>query len=236
VFFIAFLGVKIQEIGFLGIFNIQVLWLNNTMEKFAINLTFALLATAYVHVAKADVYGYADESGAVYLTDNPEGQNYELLAVAPVEPVKVTVDEAQQTTIANTDKELGLQYKEEVKVAAQDSGVETALLHAVITVESNYNSKAVSPKGARGLMQLMPFTARRFGVNNAYDPSQNIKGGARYLAYLLKLFKNDFSLAIAAYNAGEDAVIQHGNQIPPYRETVNYVTKVMQVYKKLHSA
>jgi len=86
------------------------------------------------------------------------------------------------------------------------------------------------------LMQLMPFTAKRFGVNNSYDPSQNIQGGARYLAYLLKLFKNDFSLAVAAYNAGEDAVIQHGNKIPPYRETVNYVSKVMSIYKKLRSA
>jgi soluble lytic murein transglycosylase-like protein len=84
-------------------------------------------------------------------------------------------------------------------------------------------------------MQLMPFTAKRFGVRNIYDPGQNIQGGALYLAYLLKLFNNDSRLAVAAYNAGENAVIQHGNKIPPYSETINYVSKVMGLYKKLRT-
>ena len=204
------------------------------MGKLFINLVL-LLAVFYMSPAKADVYGYADPDGAVYLTDNPSSDAFELLAVSPPEP-KPVVDFAQLGTTEIAIDQESLRYKDEVKVAAQDSGVEGALLHAVISVESNYNSRAVSPKGAKGLMQLMPFTARRFGVNNSYDPGQNIQGGARYLAYLLKLFKNDFSLAIAAYNAGENAVIQYGNQVPPYRETVNYVSKVMKAYKKLHSA
>jgi soluble lytic murein transglycosylase-like protein len=208
------------------------------MANVLTNLIAVLLATFYMSAARADIYGYADEGGAVYLTDTPTDGDYQLLAVSPIEPVKVAANLPQLTSEINTDNTASqaLFYKDEVKVAAKDSGVETALLHAVITVESNYNSRAVSPKGAKGLMQLMPFTARRFGVNNSYDPGQNIQGGARYLAYLLKLFKNDFSLAVAAYNAGEDAVIQHGNKIPPYRETVNYVSKVMGLYKKLRSA
>jgi soluble lytic murein transglycosylase-like protein len=126
-----------------------------------------------------------------------------------------------------------LLFQNEVRVAAKNSGVDSALLHAVIITESNYNPNAISPKGAKGLMQLMPITASRFGVYNMYDPVQNIQGGARYLAYLLGIFNNDFKLAIAAYNAGENAVIRHGNQVPPYRETVSYVTRVMLLYKKL---
>ncbi len=218
------------------------------LPKFALlfPLVFAMSA------AKADVYGYADAAGAVYLTDSPSQvdsatladaatqQNYELLAVSPVEPVSIAASapvmgaaELDSKTVSGSKT---LLYKDEVKVAALDSGVETALLHAVIMTESNYNARAKSPKGAQGLMQLMPFTAKRFGVNNSYDPGQNIQGGARYLSYLLKLFNNDFSLAVAAYNAGENAVIEHGNKIPPYRETVNYVSKVMGIYKKLRAA
>lgn len=221
--------------------------MSKSFAKFA--LTFVLVM--YISAAKADIYGYADADGAVYLTDSPSQvdaasqtdvpaqQNYELLAVSPVEPINVAAspavaDMAQLDSNAVIGSKT-LLYKDEVKVAALDSGVETALLHAVIMTESNYNARAISPKGARGLMQLMPFTAKRFGVNNAYDPSQNIQGGARYLSYLLKLFKNDFSLAVAAYNAGENAVIEHGNKIPPYRETVNYVGKVMGLYKKLRA-
>jgi soluble lytic murein transglycosylase-like protein len=212
-------------------------------------LSLALLLAFAVSAAKADIYGYADAEGAVYLTDNPpqvESQGadqnqaeqiqaqYELLAVSPIEPIMPIVAAPNLAiTALEANASVDLKFADEVKVAALDSGVETALLHAVIMTESNYNVRAKSPKGAQGLMQLMPFTARRFGVRNSYDPGQNIQGGARYLSYLLKLFKNDFSLAVAAYNAGENAVIQYGNKIPPYRETVNYVGKVMGLYKKL---
>ncbi len=222
------------------------------LPKFARLFLPAIAMLAAMSAAKADVYGYADAEGAVYLTDSPSQvdsaaqadaptqQDYELLAVSPVEPVilaaSTPVMEAAELDSKAVSGSKTLMYKDEVKVAALDSGVETALLHAVIMTESNYNARAKSPKGAQGLMQLMPFTAKRFGVNNSYDPGQNIQGGARYLSYLLKLFKNDFNLAVAAYNAGENAVIQHGNKIPPYRETVNYVSKVMGIYKKLRAA
>jgi len=92
---------------------------------------------------------------------------------------------------------------------------------------------ATSRKGAQGLMQLMPATAKRFGVKNSRDPAQNIEGGAKYLRELLTLFKNDVSLALAAYNAGEHAVIKYGNKIPPYKETQAYVPKVLGVYQAL---
>jgi soluble lytic murein transglycosylase-like protein len=113
------------------------------------------------------------------------------------------------------------------RIAAEQS-VPAELLHSVIQVESNYNSGAVSPKGAQGLMQLMPETARRFGVPNSFDPVENIQGGAKYLKYLLELYKGDYPRALAAYNAGEKAVARYGG-IPPYVETRNYVTQVQSM-------
>ena len=108
---------------------------------------------------------------------------------------------------------------------AGEQGVENTLVHSVIQTESNYNPIAVSPKGAQGLMQLMPATARRFGVSNPFDVSENIQGGVRYLRFLLEYYQGDYAKAIAAYNAGEGAVDKyHG--VPPYVETQNYVRRV----------
>lgn len=108
---------------------------------------------------------------------------------------------------------------------AGEQGVESHLVHSVIRAESNYNANAVSPKGAQGIMQLIPATARRFGVTNAFDARENIQGGVRYLRFLLDYYKDDYAKAIAAYNAGEGAVDKyHG--VPPYAETQNYVYRV----------
>jgi soluble lytic murein transglycosylase-like protein len=104
------------------------------------------------------------------------------------------------------------------------------LLHSVIQVESNYNPFAVSAKGALGIMQLIPATARRFGVANVFDASENIAGGARYLRFLLDMFKGDTRLALAAYNAGEGAVVKYGG-VPPYAETQNYLTLVRKQFE-----
>jgi soluble lytic murein transglycosylase-like protein len=109
-------------------------------------------------------------------------------------------------------------------------GVDAELVKAVIQVESNYNDRARSPKGACGLMQLMPATAQRYGVQSIFDPSQNIEGGVRYLKDLVQLFKNDMRLAVAAYNAGEGAVQKYNNEVPNYEETQNYVRKVLALY------
>ncbi|MBX5496798.1 MAG: lytic transglycosylase domain-containing protein [Bryobacteraceae bacterium] len=111
-----------------------------------------------------------------------------------------------------------------VEEAARAHDIDPLLVHSVIAVESNYDPFALSPKGAEGLMQLIPSTARRFGVTNSFDPKQNIEGGVKYLKYLKTLFKDD-RLALAAYNAGEGAVQKYGT-VPPYQETRDYVQKV----------
>ena len=108
-----------------------------------------------------------------------------------------------------------------------------ALIHAVVRAESAYRSDALSSKGAMGLMQLMPATAKRYGVNDRSDPAQNLRGGSEYLRDLLVMFENDLQLALAAYNAGENAVIRYGRQIPPYPETQNYVRKVIGFYNSM---
>lgn len=116
--------------------------------------------------------------------------------------------------------------------AGQGSGVEVGLLHAVVQVESGYNPRAVSRVGAAGLMQLMPATAKRFGVRDRFDPAQNLRGGAAYLAWLSQHFDGNLELVLAAYNAGEGAVRRHGNRIPPYAETQSYVRKVLALYER----
>jgi soluble lytic murein transglycosylase-like protein len=112
-----------------------------------------------------------------------------------------------------------------VERIARENQVSPQLVSSVIQVESNYNQYAVSPKGAEGLMQLIPSTARRFGVSDVFDAEDNIQGGARYLKYLLDLYNGDHALALAAYNAGEGAVAHYGG-VPPFPETQNYLARV----------
>ncbi|MCX6627549.1 MAG: lytic transglycosylase domain-containing protein [Candidatus Solibacter sp.] len=114
---------------------------------------------------------------------------------------------------------------EAVRRIAAEHALSPQLIHSVIKVESNYNPHAISSKGALGLMQLIPATARRFGVSDSFNPVQNIQGGARYLRYLLDLYHEDYPLALAAYNAGEGAVARYGG-VPPFAETQNYLTLV----------
>ena len=110
------------------------------------------------------------------------------------------------------------------------NSVDPLLLYSIMHQESTFKSGAVSPKGARGLMQLMPFTARRFGVTSIFDPRQNIEGGARYMRFLLDLFGGNVDLALAGYNAGEGAVMKYGYRVPPYRETQEYVRRITKRY------
>ena len=110
------------------------------------------------------------------------------------------------------------------------NGVDPLLLYAIMHQESTFKARAVSPKGARGLMQLMPLTARRFGVTNIFDPKQNIEGGTRYMRFLLDYFEGDVELALAGYNAGEGAVLKYGFQVPPYSETREYVRRIGRRY------
>lgn len=125
--------------------------------------------------------------------------------------------------------------REAVDKIAVEHGLPAPLVHSVIKVESNYDPLAVSPKGAQGLMQLVPATARRFGVSDVFNPLENIQGGARYLRYLLNLYNDDYDLALAAYNAGEQAVARYGG-VPPYAETRNYLVQVQRRAEEIRTS
>ena len=125
------------------------------------------------------------------------------------------------------------QLHERYRAALDATGVDPLLLYAIMHQESSFKSRAISPKGARGLMQLMPFTAMRYGVTNIFDPRQNIEGGARYVRFLLDRFDGDITLVLAGYNAGEGAVEKYGWQIPPYSETQEYVRRISRRYAVL---
>jgi len=192
-------------------------------------LTLLLLVSAALcreAVASQDIYSYTNSDGEIFLSNVPSDTRYETVVSVPVPPVK-----PESAGVKAPSHLLPL-----VSEAARSNDVDEALLHAVIAVESGYDPRAVSSKGAVGLMQLMPKTARRYHVANSYDPAQNVSGGARYLKDLISLFKNDLQLALAAYNAGEEAVIQRGNRIPPYRETQRYVPRVLELYHRMKAS
>lgn len=179
------------------------------------------------HPALANIYAYTDSDGSVNLSNVPADDHYTLLIPSGDERIVAAGAGKQPLAIANK-----VRYNRMVDEVAKTYGLESALLHAVISVESHYKPDAVSRSGAAGLMQLMPIITRQYGVADPFDPLQNLHGGARYLRYLLDVYNNDLSLALAAYNAGETAVAKYGNRIPPYRETVNYVPKVLGFYRK----
>ncbi|GJM05764.1 MAG: lytic transglycosylase [marine bacterium B5-7] len=180
--------------------------------------------------SQADIYKYVDKHGRVILTDKPAHSGYKRLVKTwkGWEEAKVPKN---FNWVKNQKK-----FDPTIRSVAKIYKLPHTLVHAVITAESSYNPNAISRAGAVGLMQLMPETAKQYGVSNRRDPKQNIYGGSRYLRYLLKLFKNDLSLALAAYNAGEGTVKRYGNKIPPYKETRNYVNKVIKYYKKYRSS
>lgn len=182
-------------------------------------LLIVCLASVYQNQVRAEsIYEYTGDDGVVHLSNVPANSKYRLL-----------IPGADALSGAAPSR---LRYDRIIVETADAYGLDSALLHAVITVESKYNPSAVSRKGAVGLMQLMPATARQYGVADLYDPEQNIQGGAKYLRDLLAQFNGDLKLSLAAYNAGENAVARYGNHIPPYRETRNYVSRVMDFYQK----
>jgi soluble lytic murein transglycosylase-like protein len=177
-------------------------------------------------VVQADVFVSVDTKGSYVLSNvHRPGRTYERVIHEP-ESAQVSIDRQPQMIARQP-------YAELVSAAATANQLPAALLHAVIQTESSYNSGATSPKGAGGLMQLMPDTAREMGVTDVYDPQANIQGGARYLKRLMTLFDNDISLAVAAYNAGPQAVLSRGGVIPPFAETQRYVPSVLRQYRRL---
>lgn len=182
-----------------------------------------LLLSGIVH---ADVFVSVDANGSYVLSNvHRPGRHYERIIR--------DADTAQASLGSQPQLIAGKPYAELVRAAAQANRLPEALLHAVIQNESNYDASATSRKGAGGLMQLMPDTAREMGVADVYDPQSNIQGGARYLKRLMTLFDNDITLAVAAYNAGPQAVLDRGGVIPPFAETRRYVPSVLRQYRRL---
>jgi soluble lytic murein transglycosylase-like protein len=199
--------------------------------SFARSCAFVALA-ACSGTAAADIYRYVNGDGVVTFTNiRPTGRNYETVVKDPPRDVAQPTGVTRETAVRGYGADTRARYAAHVQAASQLTKVDPALIHAVISAESGYNPQAKSRAGAVGLMQLMPQTAARYSVSNRLDPEQSIHGGARYLRDLLQMFNNDLRLALAAYNAGEEAVVRHGNRIPPYRETMLYVPKVLSFYR-----
>jgi hypothetical protein len=199
---------------------------------------FLMAATAVsVSVAApafADIYSFKDEKGVVHFT-NIAGLDNRYKLVRKENGSPINGGSSYSAKVFMPSQQDIQKYANIIQTASKAYGVEPSLVHAVISAESAYNQNAVSRTGAMGLMQLMPETARRYGVQNMMDPTENIHGGVRYLRDLLTLFKGRVDLAIAAYNAGENAVIRYGHKIPPYAETRTYVPRVLGFYHTFQS-
>lgn len=184
--------------------------------------------TYYTNMAK-NGYRYVDSDGQAYYADEP--RNSISKTIIRVKTRTYTFKDfsprALRFTSANKKR-----FSDLIEQTAYKYQVDPKLVHAVIQTESAYNAEAISSAGAVGLMQLMPETARRFGVVDRNDPDQNVEGGTRYLKHLINLFEPNLHLAVAAYNAGENAVMKYNNTIPPYPETQNYVRQVLALYNR----
>ena len=184
-------------------------------------LTVFIITTA--NIVHADIYKYVDEEGVLHLTNVPTDHKVKYVLI---------LKEKRILFQANLDV---TKYDELINKAANKFKLDSALIKAIIKAESNFNHRAVSRVGAQGLMQLMPKTASSMNVEDSFHPEKNIEGGARYLRYLLNTYKGNLDLALAAYNAGEKAVAKYNYNIPPYRETQNYVKRVYSFYKSYNN-
>jgi len=196
-------------------------------EKFLFIL--ACIYLAFSNATFADVLIDLDNATEISISNTRQTANYTFKLEEPVLQNNSSQSALNTTNHNNIN---GLPYHSEVMLAAQETAIAPALIHAMITVESRHNAKARSKKGAYGLMQLMPNIAQRFNVNDKNDPSQNILAGAKYMRELLTLFNGDLNLSLAAYNAGPAAVQKYGGKVPPYNETLNYVPKVLKYYQQ----
>jgi len=185
-------------------------------------LGLALALAVLAGPARAGVWVWEDEQGRLHFSDMPRHSGYQ--------PLEDSAKKARATPTARVDLgPLGTRaWDGVIAQACRAHGVEPGLVKAVVHAESRFDLYAVSHKGAQGLMQLMPHTAKRLGVDDPFDPWQNIQAGTRYLSYLMRRFKGDLELTLAAYNAGETTVRRYGG-IPPYPETRRYVKKVMSL-------
>ncbi|GMU44101.1 MAG: lytic transglycosylase domain-containing protein [Xanthomonadales bacterium] len=196
------------------------------LRAFSLTLAFALLAPPAL-AARENIYKYVDRNGVtVYTNIKPRGVNAKVIGTYACPACKLD----SKIDWTHTGLNVGA-YKDEITTAARLNEVDESMVRAIIHAESAFHHEALSPAGAQGLMQLMPGTAGMYGVDNAFDPKQNIAAGVKHLRMLLDLFDGDFELAAAGYNAGENAVLRHGG-IPPYAETQVYVQRVGILQKR----
>ena len=196
---------------------------NNTCKKLSLHCVFIvsflfISMTVMIPGVSADIYKYVDEEGVLHLTNVPSIPNAKYILILKEKRVHFHSD-------IDVNK-----YDHIIAKAASKYKIDQALIKAVIKAESNFNHRAVSPVGAQGLMQLMPSTAYALQVDDVFQPENNIEGGVRYLRYLLNVYKGDLRLALAAYNAGETAVAKYNTNIPPFRETQNYIRRVLSYF------
>ena len=191
---------------------------------------FALLLQPLAANATGAIYSFVDANGVEHLSNIPNDKRFRVVFIDRLITAQTALKAPRGIHLLPASKR---PYHSSVLRASEKTGIDAALLHAVISVESGYNPAAVSPKGATGLMQLLPATGRRYGGDNLFNPDDNIRAGAEYLKYLLKLFDNNLELALAGYNAGENAIIRHGRRLPPYAETERYVPLVVAHYRRL---
>jgi hypothetical protein len=199
--------------------DISFIKLNGISFILTVIVVSIIFTLAAMHIVYADIYKYEDHEGVLHLTNMPSDPNAKYVMVM-----------REQRILFQPNLDV-TKYDHLISKAADKFKLDSALIKAIIKAESNFNHKAVSPVGAQGLMQLMPKTASSLNVDDSFHPEKNIEGGARYLSYLLKTYKGNLSLALAAYNAGEKAVAKYNYNIPPYRETQNYVRRVLSFYQ-----
>jgi soluble lytic murein transglycosylase-like protein len=212
--------------------GVRLLRIDKMIHEMKVLASMALAAAISVGAwlagaARADIYAFNDANGVIHYSNVPTDSRYSLVVREPYPDPGLDSAAAGPARTGRHDP-----YGALVKQVAHEHKLDHSLLRAIIAVESGNNPSAVSRKGAVGLMQLMPETAARYGVIDLYDPAENVRAGALYLRDLMQKFDNDLSLALAAYNAGEGAILRHGKQIPPYRETRRYVPKVMDLYRQ----
>lgn len=188
-------------------------------EDFLLMLMISLLLFT-APASYADIYKYTDSEGVIHLTNIPTEHGLPYVLVMKEKRVIIEL----KGDVAG--------YDELIARASSKYRVDSSLVKAVIKAESNFNHRAVSRVGAQGLMQLMPMTAASLRVADAFHPETNIDGGVRYLRYLMNLFNGNLPLVLAAYNAGENAVLRNNNRIPPYRETQTYVKRVLSLFDR----
>jgi soluble lytic murein transglycosylase len=198
-----------------------------------------ILTAAEPLVANAEIFKYVDKDGAIHYTNTPTYVQSSVVNLPPLTeanfqkyfPTYKGLCPGFQNGVFTPLSYLPGQaaYDTQIKLCCKLYGLDCNLVRAVIRAESGFNPMAISPKGAMGLMQLMPDTSRDLGIDNPFDPRQNIDGGVRYLRMMLDRFNNNTELAVAAYNAGPEAVVKHGG-IPPFDETQIYVKRVMDFY------